>query len=295
MSGGGKSTDDMQTVSINGESKSDFTMEDMMKSQDNQIFNGSSVDPFAKETKSIDNLIAETQEDTTKGFYDNEESDLIAELQSEYDNQDDEEPRTKSSRHSSSSYTQEKVKVVYRDRPEPKEEPKPKSDEIELDDFEFTISDDSDSDNSGTLRNDVPAVIDENYKGAKENQIIRIRTTKDCIISGAFIPENTIIEGVTRFGDRRVFIDIEGIDLGNSFVTCSMEVRDRLKRKGLETKANLSKELKKDASEDIADGGNAKISTPIGSFGVDAFKKKNREPSINLYENHKLYLRLKTR
>ena len=64
-----------------------------MKNQDNQVFNGNSADPFAKETESIENLIAK-QSDTVKGFYDNEESSLIAELQNEYDNT--EEVKTKS-------------------------------------------------------------------------------------------------------------------------------------------------------------------------------------------------------
>lgn len=286
MTVGGNPSDDMNTVTLNNQTDSEFTLDDMMKNQDNKVFNGSSVDPFAKETESIDNLIADQSKDTSTGFYDNENDALIAELQKEYDSKQ----VVQQDNGKSTTTTRYKEKIVYRDKPVNE---KQKSNEIELEDFSFSISEDNST--SGTLRNDVPAVIDESYKGAKQNQVIRIRTTKDCIISGAFVPANTIIEGITKFGDRRVYIDIDGIDLGSSFVQCSLEVRDRLKRKGLETKSNLSQELKKQGSEEVAEGGNAKITTPLGSFGLNALKKKNNEPSVDLYENHKLYLRIKNR
>ena len=110
--------------------------------------------------------------------------------------------------------------------------------------------------------------------------------TKNSIINGVKYPRNTKLYGFVSFSSHRIFIDINNI----AHNPVKLKVYDAQDGSlGVYTKVNLVGEVSNDVVEDSTD--DIKIGNiPVGKTIKKIFKKKQKEPKIEVFNRTKLIL-----
>ncbi len=140
----------------------------------------------------------------------------------------------------------------------------------------------------------INAVIHNDNKLVKAGNTIRIRIIEDCVISGNPIKTNTMISGIAEFTAERLKVVVTSINYEGKMFACNFVIYDNDGIEGLYVPGGL--EIEKDVANEGIEETSAHVNIPvIGSVSTGAFKKKVQDPSVRVYDNHKVTLRIPTK
>lgn len=138
----------------------------------------------------------------------------------------------------------------------------------------------------------IQAVIHNGNKTVKSGSTVRLRTTEVCTINGIEIPNNTVISGIAQLSGERAKISITSIKYNGELLPCKFTIYDNDGIEGLFVPGGVNQEIKESTANSAVSEGATHFSIPvIGSVSTNAFKKKMQDPSVLIYDNHKVTLR----
>ena len=138
----------------------------------------------------------------------------------------------------------------------------------------------------------IQAVIHNGNKTVKSGSTVRLRTTEVCTINGIEIPNNTVISGIAQLSGERAKISVTSIKYNGELLPCKFTIYDNDGIEGLFVPGGVNQEIKESTANSAVNEGATHFSVPvIGSVSTNAFKKKMQDPSVLIYDNHKVTLR----
>lgn len=138
----------------------------------------------------------------------------------------------------------------------------------------------------------IQAVIHNGNKTVKSGSTVRLRTTEVCTINGIEIPNNTVISGIAQLSGERAKISVTSIKYNGELLPCKFTIYDNDGIEGLFVPGGVNQEIKESTANSAVNEGATHFSIPvIGSVSTNAFKKKMQDPSVLIYDNHKVTLR----
>ncbi|MBE7443018.1 MAG: conjugative transposon protein TraM [Flavobacteriales bacterium] len=138
----------------------------------------------------------------------------------------------------------------------------------------------------------IQAVIHNGNKTVKSGSTVRLRTTEACTINGIEIPTNTVISGIAQLSGERAKISVTSIKYNGELLPCKFTIYDNDGIEGLFVPGGVNQEIKESTANSAVNEGATHFSVPvIGSVSTNAFKKKMQDPSVLIYDNHKVTLR----
>jgi hypothetical protein len=150
----------------------------------------------------------------------------------------------------------------------------------------------SNTSSNGKTSTLISAVIHNGNKTVKSGSTVRLRTTEPCMINGIEIPTNTVISGAASLSGERAKISITSIKYNGELLPCKFTIYDNDGIEGLFVPGGVNQEIKESTANSAVSEGATHFSVPvIGSVSTNAFKKKMQDPSVLIYDNHKVTLR----
>lgn len=136
----------------------------------------------------------------------------------------------------------------------------------------------------------INAVVHNGNKEVKGGSTVRIRITEDCIINGKEVKRNSVVSGIADLSGERLKIEITSYKYNGKLYSCDLTTFDNDGIEGLYVPGGI--QIKQDLAAESVNEGGTKINVPvIGSVGVGSLKKKIKEPTVKVYDNHKITLR----
>lgn len=150
----------------------------------------------------------------------------------------------------------------------------------------------SNNKSTGKTTGIIQAVIHNGNKTVKSGSTVRLRTTEACSINGVEIPTNTVISGIAQLSGERAKITVTSIKYNGELLPCKFSIYDNDGIEGLFVPGGVNQEIKESTANSAVNEGATHFSVPvIGSVSTNAFKKKMQDPSVLIYDNHKVTLR----
>lgn len=138
----------------------------------------------------------------------------------------------------------------------------------------------------------IAAVVHNGNKTVKSGSTVRLRTTEACSINGVEIPTNTVISGIAQLSGERAKITVTSIKYNGELLPCKFSIYDNDGIEGLFVPGGVNQEIKESTANSAVNEGATHFSVPvIGTISTNALKKKAQDPSVLIYDNHKITLR----
>ena len=152
------------------------------------------------------------------------------------------------------------------------------------------------NENSGNIETQtVNATIHNEGRKVKAGSYVRMRLNDNLTLpNGEIIPRNTIISGISSFGNQRIFLSISNIFFNGERHEVKLEAYGLDGYKGLYAQDIIDKEIAENAISEAESNGTNEVTIPkIGTLGLNILKKKVSEQHTILRDGHKLKLELK--
>lgn len=261
---GGKSDagQDEINTSLRSQEHSDFTIDDMLKSDGRPEY---------------ENFTDQVYRPATSPYVmDSDALALQAQLRANQQAAPDSVPK------------QKKKVVKKKETPPPPTEPEPTNNRFFSGNEEI---------NEG---NTIEAIVSGDQK-ITSGSVIKLITLQEIPLkNGVVLSKGTAIFGVVKLAQDRINVEIQSVRVGNSIYDLKKQVFDRDGLPGIYVPLNIKSEATKEAADAVVSDINVSTySTDIVSTGVNAvtnaaksvFRKKNNQIIVTIKSNYKLYLK----
>lgn len=125
----------------------------------------------------------------------------------------------------------------------------------------------------------------------KNGQVVKLRVVQDVTIGSLKLAAGTFIDGLARFGNNRLYIDVEGLNVNGNIVKQDFSAYSMSGLEGLEVNGSISSEANQDVAAGSVDYVERRINLPV--VGGVVSRRSNealKEQSVPIDAGTKFYL-----